>query len=228
MGHEVEGELTDDDARLKGNARFDGYSFTATEGQRLQITMTSSEFDAVLEVGKAEGTFEALASDDDGMGQGTNARLTFDVPEDGEYIIRAQSFDDGRGAYQLRLTDRGPEPESGSLLIGSTVRGSLGENDNTSNEGRFGGGYYDDYTFAARKDEKLRFILVAPKFDAVVLVGQKSGSSTSFSKQDDDGLSDTHSRLIWTAPRDGDYVVRVTSFGPNATGDYSLIVERQP
>lgn len=228
MGQEVEGELTDDDARLKGNARFDGYSFTATEGQRLQITMTSSEFDAVLEVGKAEGTFEALASDDDGMGQGTNARLTFDVPEDGEYIIRAQSFDDGRGAYQLRLTDRGPEPESGSLLIGSTVRGSLGENDNTSNEGRFGGGYYDDYTFAARKDEKLRFILVAPKFDAVVLVGQKSGSSTSFSKQDDDGLSDTHSRLIWTAPRDGDYVVRVTSFGPNATGDYSLIVERQP
>lgn len=228
IGQEIEGELTDDDARLKGNQRFDGYSFTGVEGQRLQITLTSSEFDAVLEVGKAGGNFESMASDDDGMGQGTDSRLTFDVPEDGEYVVRAQSFDDGRGSYELRLIDRGPEPQPGSLLVGSTVRGALGENDNTSSEGRFGGGYYDDYTFKAGKDEKLRFILVAPKFDAVVMVGTKSGSNPTWSKQDDDGLSDTHSRLVWTAPNDGEYIVRVTSFGPNATGDYSLIVERQP
>ena len=229
MDQDVEGELTDDDGRLSGNQRYDAYSFTGVEGQRLQITMTSSEFDALLEIGKAEGNFSALASDDDGMGQGTDARLVFDVPEDGEYIVRARSYSDGRGAYELRLIDRGPEPKPGSLLIGSTVRGSLGENDNTSSEGRMGsGGYYDDYVFTARKDDKLRFILVAPHFDAVVMVGPQSSSSISWSKQDDDGLSDTHSRLIWTAPRDGEYVVRATSFGPNATGEYSLIVERQP
>ncbi|WP_292053352.1 MULTISPECIES: PPC domain-containing protein [unclassified Brevundimonas] len=229
IGQEVEGELTDDDARLSGSQRYDAYRFTGTEGQRLQITLISSEFDAVLEVSKADGSFSAIATDDDGMGQGTDSRLMFDVPADGDYIVRAQSFGEGRGSYELRLTDRGPEPKPGSLLIGSTVRGSLSENDNTTTDGPMSsGGYYDDYVFNARKDEKLRFILVAPKFDAVVMVGQATGSGHNWMKQDDDGLSDTHSRLIWTAPRDGEYVVRVTSFGANSTGDYSLIVERQP
>ena len=229
VGQEIEGELTDDDARLSGSQRYDAYRFTGTEGQRLQITLTSSEFDAVLEGGNADGSFTAIATDDDGMGQGTDSRLMFDVPADGEYIVRAQSFSEGRGSYVLRLTDRGPEPKPGSLLIGSTVRGTLSENDNTTTDGPMSsGGYFDDYVFNARKDEKLRFILVAPKFDAVVMVGQASGSGHNWMKQDDDGLSDTHSRLIWTAPRDGEYVVRVTSFGANSTGDYSLIVERQP
>ena len=229
LDQEIEGTLSDDDARLSGNQRYDAYTFSAVEGQRLQIAMTSSEFDTVLEVGKAGGTFVALESDDDGMGQGTDSRLMFDVPEDGDYVVRALSFGEGRGSYGLRLTDRGPEPKAGSLLVGSTVRGTLGENDNTSSDGPMGsGGYYDDYVFTAGRDDKLRFILVAPQFDAVVMVGQQTGSSVNWTKHDDDGLSDTHSRLIWTAPRDGEYVVRVTSFGPNATGEYSLIVEPQP
>lgn len=229
MDVEIEGELTDEDARLSGNQRYDAYTFRASEGQRLQITMTSADFDAVLEIGNSEIPFSAISTDDDGMGQGTDARLMFDVPSDGEYVVRARSFSDGRGAYELRLSDRGPEPQPGSLMVGSTVRGSLGENDNASSEGPLGsGGFYDDYTFNARKDEKLRFILVAPKFDAVVMVGQASGGGYNWLKTDDDGLSDTHSRLIWTAPRDGEFVVRVTSYSPNKTGDYSLIVERQP
>lgn len=228
MDEEVEGELTDDDARTSASGRYDGYIFSATKGQRLQITLTSADFDATLEVGSAEGTFSALASDDDGMGNSTDSRLVFEVPEDGDYVVRASSYGgDGRGAYEIRLIDRGPAPQAGSLLVGSTVRGSLSEYDNTSEGGMMGSPYYDDYRFTAKKDEKLRFILVAPKFDAVVMVGSGEGEEFNVAKQDDDGLSDTHSRLNWTAPRDGDYVVRVTSFGSNSTGDYSLIVEPQ-
>ncbi|MEG2312275.1 PPC domain-containing protein [Brevundimonas sp.] len=228
MDEEVEGELTDDDARASSAGRYDGYVFSATKGQRLQITLTSADFDATLEVGSAEGTFKALASDDDGMGNSTDSRLVFEVPEDGEYVVRASSYGgDGRGAYEIRMIDRGPAPQAGSLLVGSTVRGSLSEYDNTSDGGMMGSPYYDDYRFTAKKDEKLRFILVAPKFDAVVMVGSGEGEEFNVAKQDDDGLSETHSRLNWTAPRDGDYVVRVTSFGSNSTGDYSLIVEPQ-
>lgn len=228
MDTEVEGELTDDDARTSASGRYDGYIFSGTEGQRLQITLTSADFDAMLEVGSAEGTFKALATDDDGMGNSLDSRLIFEVPESGEYIVRATSYGgEGRGAYEIRMIDRGPAPQPGSLLAGSTVRGSLSEYDNTAGGGMMGAPYYDDYRFSAKKDEKLRFILVAPKFDAVVMVGTGEGDNFNVSKQDDDGLSDTHSRLNWTSPRDGDYVVRVTSFGSNSTGDYSLIVEPQ-
>lgn len=228
FNQDVEGELTDEDARASAASRYDAYSFTATEGQRLQITLASADFDAQLEVSSAEGTFEAFASDDDGLGSGTDSRLVFEVPSDGEYVVRASSFDgSGRGNYEIRMIDRGPAPQPGSLLVGSTVRGSLSEFDNTADGGLGGSPYYDDYKFTAKRDEKLRFILVAPQFDAVVMVGQGAGEEFSVSKQDDDGLSDTHSRLNWNVPRDGEYVVRVTSFSANATGEYSLIVERQ-
>ncbi|WP_297803362.1 PPC domain-containing protein [uncultured Brevundimonas sp.] len=229
MGATVEGELTDDDARKGGSGRYDAYSFSATEGQRLQITLESSDFDALLELGKAGDDFDAMVTDDDGAGRGTDSRILFDVPETGEYVIRASSYQsDERGGYELRLTDRGPKPERGSVMVGSTVRGSLSDRDNTSEGGIGSGAFYDEYTFHASKDEKLRFILVAPTFDAVVMVRSASAEGSSWGKQDDDGLSDTHSRLIWSAPNDGEYVVRVTSFQANSTGDYSLIVEPQP
>lgn len=229
FNQKVEGELTDEDARLTAQKRYDAYRFSATDGQRLLITLGSADFDAVLELGKAGDEFEVLESDDDGAGDGTNSRILFTVPEAGDYVVRAQSFeDDGRGAYELELKDRGPEPKAGSILIGATARGSLGDEDNTVQGMMGGAAFYDDYLLTVEKDDKLRLILVAPNFDALLMVGQGEGDDFTSSKQDDDGLSDTHSRLNWTAPRDGEYVVRVTSYAPNSTGTYSLIVERQP
>ncbi|MNC78095.1 hypothetical protein D3C75_1302270 [compost metagenome] len=70
--------------------------------------------------------------------------------------------------------------------------------------------------------------MIAPSFDALAEVGEERDGEFVSLAQDDDGLSDTHARLNWTAPSDGLYVVRARSFGPNATGDYVLMVERQP
>jgi hypothetical protein len=43
-------------------------------------------------------------------------------------VVRASPLgSDGKGLYSLELTDRGPQPEPGSLLIGSTARGTLTE-----------------------------------------------------------------------------------------------------
>ena len=45
---------------------------------------------------------------------------------------------------------------------------------------------------------------------------------------DDDGLSDTHAKLEWTAPADGVYEVRAGTFQQGQTGAYALNVEKQP
>ncbi|MET4684406.1 PPC domain-containing protein [Brevundimonas faecalis] len=226
FGQTVQGELkqngpTDDQGRL-----YDAYVFTGVKDQRVQAVMRSGDFDALVQVGRMEGDeFEELASDDDGLRQGTDARLTYTLPDDGEYVLRTMPYSSsGKGLYSLEFSDRGPEPGPGSLLIGSTVRSSLTDNDALDDDGIA----YDAYSFKAKADEKLRFTLISNGFDAVVEVGEdKEGDFRSLA-EDDDSLSDTHARLDWTVPRDGTYVVRARSFAPNSTGDYVLIVERQP
>ncbi|WP_292038973.1 MULTISPECIES: PPC domain-containing protein [unclassified Brevundimonas] len=219
----VDGEITDEDASAD-SYRYDAYTVSLTEGQRVQVVMRSADFDSYLEIGRDAKPFETLAEDDDGLGQGLNARLLFEAPEAGDYVIRARPFGDDRGAYDIELSDRGPDPKPGSVLVGSTVRSSLSDRDNTAD----GGAFFDDYVFQAKADEKLRFIMAAQGFDALVRVGQIRNGEFRELASDDDGLSDTHARLNWTAPREGEYVVRATSFAPNSTGEYILTVERQP
>lgn len=215
-----EGGAIDDEGRL-----YEDYVFNGVEGRRIQAIMRSGDFDALLQIGAAGDEFEALASDDDGLGQGTDARLTFTLPETGDYVLRASPYGkDGKGLYSLELVDRGPEPSPGSLLVGATARGSLTESDAVTDDGIS----FDAYRFKAKADEKLRFTLISAAFDAVVEVGEDKDGDFRSLAEDDDSLSDTHARLNWTAPRDGTYVVRARSYGPNSTGDYVLMLERQP
>lgn len=225
FGQTLEGELADGDGTDDEGRLYDAYVFSGTEGQRVQAVMRSGDVDAYLQIGEAGEDFSALASDDDGLGQGTDARLTFSLPESGDYVLRARAWArDSKGLYSLELNDLGAEPTPGSLLVGSTARGALSERDAITDDGV----YYDAYRFRAKADEKLRFTMIAPSFDALAEVGEERDGEFVSLAQDDDGLSDTHARLNWTAPNDGLYVVRARSFGPNATGDYVLMVERQP
>ena len=70
--------------------------------------------------------------------------------------------------------------------------------------------------------------MISNAFDAMVQVGRDEEGSFEPLASDDDGLSDTHARLDWAAPDDGVYMVRARSFASGETGDYVLMVERQP
>lgn len=224
FGQTVRGEVNEDGAADDMGRGYVAYRFTATKGQRIQAIMRSGDFDAYLELGEAGEGFSALAMDDDGLGEGTDARLNFIAPEDGQYEIRAMPLGgSGKGLFSLELIDRGPQPEPGSILVGATVRGSLSEDDALNEEGA----YMDVYRFQAKGGEKLRLTMVSNDFDAFVEVGRGDDSYSRLAF-DDDGLSDTHARLDWSAPEDGPYVIRARSYGPNQMGTYALTVERQP
>lgn len=226
FGETVQAEITAEDAKSDDGKGYDAWGFNGVAKQRIQIIVRSGDFDSFVEIGRPGDTWEALASDDDGLGEGLDSRLNFTLPEDGGYVIRAMPLAaDGKGLYSIQLIDRGPEPLPGGILVGATARGTLTEADAVSDEGA----YFDAYELVAKSGEKLRLTMVSNAVDSLVEVG-KVGEDGAFESlaTDDDSLSDTHAQLDWTAPEDGVYVVRARSYAPGAVGDYALTVEKQP
>lgn len=224
-GETVQGEIAVGDGEDSNGRIYDSYVFSGQAGQRLHAIMRSGDFDAFVRIGRPGDAFEALASDDDGLGEGTDSRLSFTLPETGEYVLRVSPLGpDIKGLYSLELVDRGPQPEPGSILIGATARGALTDNDALSDDGVF----YDAYRIQAKAGDKLRLTMVSNAFDAYIEVGRQDGDVFESLARDDDGLSDTHARLDWTVEEEGDYVIRARAYAPGQSGAYVLIVERKP
>lgn len=226
FGATVEGAIGATDPRDDDGRGYHAYGFSGSAGKRVQVIMRSGDFDTYLQVGAAEGEFTALAQDDDGLGEGTDSRLNFTLPETGDYVVRASPLgSDSEGLYSIELIDRGPQPEPGSILVGATARGTLTDNDATADDGS----YFDAYTIHVKDGDKLVITMVSNAFDAFLVLGQdKDDGSFEALESDDDSLSDTHAKLEWTAPDEGTYVIRAGSFGQAQTGAYALMVERQP
>lgn len=226
FGATLQGEIGEGDPRDDDDRGYDAFTFSGREGQRIQAIMRSGDFDTYLQIGKADGEFTALADDDDGLMEGTDSRLNFILPEDGDYVLRALPLgSDAEGLYALELIDRGPQPEPGSLLIGTTAWGSLTESDATTESNS----HYDAYRLTAREGEKLLITMVSNDVDSLVMIGRvKADGAFEVLGSDDDGLTDTHAKLEWTAPDDGTFEIRAGAYQQGQTGVYALTVEKQP
>lgn len=226
FGATIEGEISEDDPRDRDDRGYDAFTFQGVEGQRIQATLRSGDFDAVLQIGLGAEEFSALASDDDGLMEGTDSRLNFTLPEDGEYVLRALTYrSDSKGLYALELIDRGPRPLPGGILIGSTAWGTLSETDAANDRNAL----YDAYRITAREDDKLLITMVSNDFDSFVVVGRiKADGEFEELALDDDGLTDTHARLEWTVPSDGAFEIRAGAFSHGQSGPYALTVEKTP
>lgn len=222
----VQGEIADADPTDDEDRGYDAYGFSGVEGSRVQIVMRSGDFDTFLQIGKAGGEFEMLASDDDGLGEGTDSRLNYILPEAGDYVVRASPLgSEEDGLYSIELTDRGPQPVAGSIVVGATARGTLTETDAIADDGNL----YDAYAVTVGAGDKLTLTMVSNEFDSVLEVG-RDGEDGRFESvaTDDDGLSDTHAKIDWTVEGAGDYVIRARSFAQGQLGAYAMTVEPRP
>lgn len=226
FGASLQGEIGEGDPRDDDDRGYDAFTFSGVEGQRIQAIMRSGDFDTFLQVGKAGGDFTALASDDDGLMEGTDSRLNFTLPDDGEYVLRVLPLgSDAKGLYALELIDRGPQPQPGSVLIGSTAWGTLTDNDATTDSNS----HYDAYRITVREDEELLITMVSNDVDSFVVIGrEKADGEFEVLGSDDDGLTDTHAKLEWTAPSDGTFEVRAGAYAHGQTGVYALTIEKKP
>jgi hypothetical protein len=104
-GQETASELDEDDQTLDtDNSHYELWTYQGHANEQLRISMESDEFDTYLAIGRmVGGEFEEIATMDDG-GEGTNSLLEVTLPDDGEYVIRANSYSaDMTGAYTLRV-----------------------------------------------------------------------------------------------------------------------------
>lgn len=115
------------------------------------------------------------------------------------------------------------ESEEGptTIRVGQpTIEGALERGDNAFSDG----GYFDLYTFEARRGQQLTITLRSDDFDAYVRLARiDANDDLDWVGEDDDGGLGTNARLSVTAPADGEYWVAVSAYD-QAPGGYHLTV----
>lgn len=101
---DVRDKLTKEDPKDKdrGNIHCKTFKVELKPKTTYIIDLTSKDFDAFLRLENAEG--KELKRDDDGYGEGLNARIVFECTKAGTYVIYATSFEElATGGFHLRV-----------------------------------------------------------------------------------------------------------------------------
>ena len=226
LGQTLEAQLTETDGLNDRGANADAYVFAGVAGQRVQIDMTSEAFDSYLELSAEADRSTVLAEDDDGGEAGTDSRIRFTLPADGDYRIVARAFAPGnQGPYRIALSEAPPERPAERLAFGGRIEGEIGEGDPGDDQGRA----HDDYVFTGAEGQRIQAILRSGDFDAFLRIGSAEGEFAELAS-DDDGLGrGFDSRLNFTLPADGDYVLRASPLSGEEKGLYSIeLIDRGP
>lgn len=240
LGELTHGTLSYDDPRLSDGTHYDEYSFVARRGESIVVSLGSDQFDTFLYVGFRDfNGFREIQTDDDGGG-GTNSRVGFVAPQDGVYLVRANSLTPQTGAYFLTVQGSGqaaaastgskqvtgsygaPVARDGFIRSGQYVDGLL-----TTSDPRLDGGEpFHLYRYSGRRGERVLITLRSSEFDAYLVLGTAGGRHgvQSALARDDDGAGGNDSRIAFTLPYDGEYVIRVNPI-VGGSGRYRLTVE---
>ena len=113
-GQSVTGEISPNDAQRQSGKYEDVYVVQGRRGARIDLRLSSDDFDPYLLVTGPEGF--SLSNDDEAGGGSVNSRLVLEFPADGAYRVAATTFRPGEtGAYRLEAAQAGadaPERES--------------------------------------------------------------------------------------------------------------------
>ncbi|MEM8696853.1 MAG: hypothetical protein AAGE05_12605 [Pseudomonadota bacterium] len=238
-GAATQGELTRESERVTSNDYYlDSYTVTGEAGDRIAIAMQSEDFDTLIEIGRMESDqFMQIAVDDDG-GDGLNSRLVFTFPETGTYIVRARTFGaDATGNYMIEVSELAPPPPPPPPLrirAGSTAEGTLTMDSPTYSPDAYGGQdrHYALYELRGRAGDTRTVTLRSGDFDAFLGIGAMTPLGFAIVESNDDGAANDEeeslgldSRLTVTFREAGTLMIRATTLGGGATGEYSLTVE---
>ena len=200
------------------------YRLTARKGQRLVIEMKSTEFDAVVGIGRMIGdSLNIEETDDDGGGE-KDARLRFTVKEDGTYMIRAQGLDQNNtGAYTLMVSERVARPSViTNLAANTTVTGELTDADDEADDGSI----FDLYRITVRAGESVTITMRSSAVDSYLVLGQMKDGVWDQIAYDDDGAGGNNAKVEHRFEAAGEYLIRANTVGAGKTGAYTIRVDR--
>lgn len=243
VGESVTDTLSATGPRLSDRGPFRAYRLAARAGEAYDISLTSADFDAYLQVVTYTNGVPDILRDDDG-GEGSNSLLRFQPRETGTYLIIAQALTPDSGAFTLAIgatadvqlpraaesgaradetADAGteataPQPVAFGVLIDAVLRGNPAL-----------------YTFHGSSGASYLVELSSDVFDSFLEVGTvvaaRGGTSTTMFTRivsDDDGGTGLNSKLVFTPTADSQYVVRVSGVQSRNRGRYTLKVGPVP
>ena len=238
VGRGVDASFDPAAASPAGGELVDEWVVHGSAGQRLQVRASSPVFDTYLMVGRMrDGRYEELAFNDDDGG-GTDSRLTLEVPEAGEYLVRVRPYatlSDSAVPYTVLVepaaapqailaASRRTRPETRPVRWGAEMAGTLDQSDAVVEDGT----PYDAWTFNATAGQRITITLRSTDFDAYLAVGrQEDGEWMELTSNDDMTDGTPHARVVMVAPDTGEYTIRVNSFPGSPNGAYVLTAERQ-
>lgn len=244
-GQTIRGALANEDFTLRGD-RYDGadactgrpydsFFYEAQAGERLTFVLESREIDPSITAStqwRGGGTKDVV---EQRGRRGRTLTATGTVPATGRILIQVESnVSLGRrgstGDYTFTLRSDRParpaQPEeaaSGSALrVGQAVRGELTASHPTLGDDS----HFQDYTYRARRGERLVIRLESEDFDAMLHAGRLRDDGTLDNiASDDDGAGGTDSRLEYAADQDGPVTIRVNTLSGGETGAYTVVLE---
>jgi hypothetical protein len=195
------------------------YQLQAEPGEVLEIVLRSDFFDTYLELEDSDGNY---FYNDDAEGISTS-RLYYTVAGSGQAQITVSSYSDDFDpsfvfTVEVMAMDLPDEeyPSGYELSDGEQIETVLLPTSSS-------GDYIEKlYTFSASAGEELQLDLSSFEFDTFLTVYGPSGQFFD----DDDGGDGSDSMLRLIAPETGLYEVRVSSFGGDDTGSYTLSFAR--
>lgn len=224
------------DDTLSSGEYYDQYTFLGNRGDRINISLSSDDFDTYLMLIAPSGQQE---ENDDISDDNRNSALEITLDETGEYELYVTSYEEGEtGAYDLTYpssesssTDpNSPQSDpqntenNGTTYITSqpggnaeSIQGRLSPGDETLSSGE----YYDAYEVDVQQNAVLTIDLTSNEFDTYVIYFDPSGNQ----EDNDDGnasSNSTDSHLDVVAREDGVAQIYVTSYEAGETGLYNL------
>ena len=197
VGQTVEGTLENSTAT---------YTLNATAGDTIIISLTSEDFDTLVEVRDAQGN--EVGRDDD-SGEGFNSRLVFTAPAEGTYSIVVQSFSGAAsGSYTLALESL----ETSSIGFDAPVEVSFSEEQTLAY-----------FTFEGKAGEVVDIRGDSGgNFDSRLALQGPNGEEIA--TDDDSGASFDPYIHRQVLPADGQYVIALEPFTEGEVGTVSLSV----
>ncbi|MEM7144128.1 MAG: serine protease [Verrucomicrobiota bacterium] len=209
------------------NRRHDDYRFVVFSKQSVEVNLTSSAFDAMIEV-IDECTGQVVAVNDDTLG-GTNSHVCFVARPDMRYLIRATTAalpTPQLGAYTLTLspdpaaTIGTPASAGGALANGDCRIPSLENPAQESYMRRYFIGPYSD-------GEVVNVAVNSSDIDLTVDVYAECRGALCqrafVASNDQAWIGTNNSEVSFFAEANQVYVVEVSSFGPFDTGSFTIV-----
>lgn len=218
-GQSFTGELDSSDPLWTDNTYYELWRYYGRAGERLTIIMRSPSFSSYLQYGRMNGDEFSYLGGSTSRTIGGQQETVLDVTlsETGEYGIRANSHGQRTGQYVLTVSSSGggtATSSGASISRGSTITGTLTPSDAQTDSGW----YHEDYTFQGNSGQVIQVDLESDDFDTFIDLYQ----GTRWVAEDDDGGDGLDSRLAYTLPAAGEYVICVRSRYANRTGSYRL------